>query len=266
MSKATTPRAAAAAEDDEVDRVAGRRGRVAAVVLAVDPAVDEVAARRRAGSRARPLTVTRSPASTELAAARRRPPCRSWKTPTPSALATTKPTLEPGERPAGLRARRRERRSARPARRCVTRSPLGVLEPGVEQPRRRRLARSPPSPAPLAAPLEVEPQVAAADLGRVADRLHDRRRRSASPGGSSARPSAISWVTRTIVLPLGFHLVEGVGALLLEGGVADRQHLVDQQDVGVGPASSPRRRAGPASPRSSSSASGRRTPRVRRTR
>ena len=31
-----------------------------------------------------------------------------------------------------------------------------------------------------------------------------------------------------------FHLVEGVGALLLEGGVADRQHLVDQQDVGVG--------------------------------
>ena len=30
-----------------------------------------------------------------------------------------------------------------------------------------------------------------------------------------------------------FHLAEGVGALLLEGGVADREHLVDQQDVGV---------------------------------
>ena len=37
-----------------------------------------------------------------------------------------------------------------------------------------------------------------------------------------------------IVLPVGFHLVEGVGALLLEGGVADRQHLVDQEHVGVG--------------------------------
>ena len=35
-------------------------------------------------------------------------------------------------------------------------------------------------------------------------------------------------------LAFGFHLVEGVGALLLEGGVADRQHLVDQQHVGVG--------------------------------
>ena len=34
-------------------------------------------------------------------------------------------------------------------------------------------------------------------------------------------------------LPGGFHLLEGVVALLLEGGVADRQHLVDQEDVGV---------------------------------
>ena len=34
-------------------------------------------------------------------------------------------------------------------------------------------------------------------------------------------------------LAFGFHLVEGVGALLLEGGVAHRQHLVDQEHVGV---------------------------------
>ncbi len=44
----------------------------------------------------------------------------------------------------------------------------------------------------------------------------------------------ISWVTRTIVLPSRLSVVEGVGALLLEGGVPDRQHLVDQQHVGVG--------------------------------
>ena len=43
----------------------------------------------------------------------------------------------------------------------------------------------------------------------------------------------MSWVTSTIVLPLVAHLVEDVDALLLEGGVADREHLVDQQDVGV---------------------------------
>ena len=30
------------------------------------------------------------------------------------------------------------------------------------------------------------------------------------------------------------HPVEDVGALLLEGGIADREHLVDQEDVGVG--------------------------------
>jgi hypothetical protein len=33
--------------------------------------------------------------------------------------------------------------------------------------------------------------------------------------------------------PLLAHPVEHVEALLLEGGVADREHLVDQQDVGV---------------------------------
>ena len=44
----------------------------------------------------------------------------------------------------------------------------------------------------------------------------------------------MSWVTRTIGAPGAAHLVEDVRALLLEGGVADREHLVDQQDVGVG--------------------------------
>ena len=43
----------------------------------------------------------------------------------------------------------------------------------------------------------------------------------------------MSWVTNTIVRPFVAHAVEDVEALLLEGGVADREHLVDQQDVGV---------------------------------
>ena len=43
----------------------------------------------------------------------------------------------------------------------------------------------------------------------------------------------MSWVTNTIVLPAVAHLVEHVEALLLEGRVADGQHLVDQQDVRV---------------------------------
>ena len=33
--------------------------------------------------------------------------------------------------------------------------------------------------------------------------------------------------------PLVAQPIEDVEALLLEGGVADREHLVDQQDVGV---------------------------------
>ena len=43
----------------------------------------------------------------------------------------------------------------------------------------------------------------------------------------------MSWVTKMIVRPLVAHIVEDVEALLLEGGVADGEHLVDQQDVGV---------------------------------
>ena len=43
----------------------------------------------------------------------------------------------------------------------------------------------------------------------------------------------MSWVTNTIVRPLVAHLVEDVEALLLEGRVADGEHLVDEQDLGV---------------------------------
>ena len=44
----------------------------------------------------------------------------------------------------------------------------------------------------------------------------------------------MSWVTSTIVLPARRRLVEDVHALLRERRVADREHLVDQHDVGVG--------------------------------
>ena len=43
----------------------------------------------------------------------------------------------------------------------------------------------------------------------------------------------MSWVTNTIVRLLVAHAIEDVEALLLEGGVADGEHLVDEQDVGV---------------------------------
>ncbi len=43
----------------------------------------------------------------------------------------------------------------------------------------------------------------------------------------------MSCVTNRIVRPSSLEPVELVEALLLEGGVADREHLVDQQDLGV---------------------------------
>ena len=43
----------------------------------------------------------------------------------------------------------------------------------------------------------------------------------------------MSCVTKTIVLPGVLEALELLEALLLEGGVADREHLVDQQHLGV---------------------------------
>ena len=43
----------------------------------------------------------------------------------------------------------------------------------------------------------------------------------------------MSCVTKTIVLPSALSALELLVALLLEGGVADGEHLVDEQDVGV---------------------------------
>ena len=80
---------------------------------------------------------------------------------------------------------------------------------------------------------EVQLQVLATCLRRVADELD-------LAVGEQHRTVAVLLDRGHVVgdeddrLAFGFHLVEGVGALLLEGGVADRQHLVDQQDVGVG--------------------------------
>ena len=79
---------------------------------------------------------------------------------------------------------------------------------------------------------EVEPQVAMGDLVGIADRLD-------VAAVEQHRPVA-ELLDRAHVVgdqdhrAVGAHLVEDVAALLLEGGVADREHLVDQQDVGVG--------------------------------
>ena len=43
----------------------------------------------------------------------------------------------------------------------------------------------------------------------------------------------MSWVTKMIVLPGVLQPLELLEALLLERGVADGEHLVDQQHVGV---------------------------------
>ena len=50
---------------------------------------------------------------------------------------------------------------------------------------------------------------------------------------AEALDAPMSWVTNTIVRPLGLEPRELVEALLLERGVADREHLVDEQDVGI---------------------------------
>ena len=43
----------------------------------------------------------------------------------------------------------------------------------------------------------------------------------------------MSWVTNRIVRPARLEALELVEAFLLERRVADRQHLVDEQDLGV---------------------------------
>ena len=50
----------------------------------------------------------------------------------------------------------------------------------------------------------------------------------------NSRTLPMSCVTKTMVVPLALERAEVLEALALEGGVADRQHLVDEQDVGAG--------------------------------
>ena len=79
---------------------------------------------------------------------------------------------------------------------------------------------------------EVQLQVVAADVARVADVLDP-------TAADQHRAVAVFLHGPHLVgdqdnrLARQFHLTEGVGALLLEGGIADGQYLIDQQDVGV---------------------------------
>ena len=82
-------------------------------------------------------------------------------------------------------------------------------------------------------PAEVQLVVGARDRVRLAD-LDARRPRSISIARSQKRSTAaMSCVTNTIVRPSRLEPLELLEALLLERGVADREHLVDEQDVGV---------------------------------
>ena len=101
-------------------------------------------------------------------------------------------------------------------------------------------------------PAEVELVVGARDRVRLADREHARRARAASRGRRSARPRVMSCVTKTIVLPSRLEPLELLEALLLERGVADGEHLVDQQHVGVDLDRDRERRAARSCPTSSS--------------
>ncbi len=230
-----SPAPCAIAEDDEVEELHRLLRRLLVVAEHRDPADDDVAARASAGSRASALTRTRSPAGSERAL---RPPssCRSSsKTWTPSALLTCRP------KPGLVRSRRRLDHRVRSRIGCsastlVIRSPFSSSsQASATRAGSRGTIATCRSPSPVDRPLlEVQPQVLPADLLRVADEADlavvDQHR----PVAVRARPSAMSWVTRTIVLPPSFMSAEDVRALLLEGGVADGQHLVDQQDVGVG--------------------------------
>ena len=78
---------------------------------------------------------------------------------------------------------------------------------------------------------EVEPQVAMGDLVRIADCLDVAAVEQHRPVAELLHRAHV--VGHEDDRAVGPHLVEDVAALLLEGGVADREHLVDQHDVGV---------------------------------
>ena len=233
MASETTPRVVLVPVDDEVERVVGVEATILTSGGRAGPAVDEVAP---GGERVLDLASTADPAAAP-------------RSPSPSAVRPATPNwkiAEPvgvGDDEADARARRVLARfeldvgsgSARRARARSARSPVASLDPGA-----RALGR------PLAASAQVGVLAGVdsasklsrrywpADLRRVADVLDMAIADQHRPVAVVPRRVDISWVTSTIVLPACFHLAEGVGALLLEGGVADRQHLVDQEDVGIG--------------------------------
>ena len=84
-----------------------------------------------------------------------------------------------------------------------------------------------------AAPFEVQLQVVAADLPRLAD-MEDLAVVDQHCSVAVLLDAGHLVGDQDDRLARGFRRVEDIGALLLEGGVADRQNLVDQQHVGVG--------------------------------
>ena len=159
-------------------------------------------------------------------------------------------------------------RTSRPRRRLTTR-------PGRVRPKARRARSSRARSGPAGR------STRAIRRARASSRAH----RGRSPTTSSAPPSATprpfsryrtrsekrlielrSWLTKTIVLPSSRNRSNVCDALLLELCVADREHLVEQQDVEV---DLDRDRVGEPHLHArtrSSSASGRRSARARRTR
>ena len=133
--------------------------------------------------------------------------------------------LQPRAQPADLAGRREDLRLER----------VWVLEVDEQEPcrlvRRRRIEPEGGTAQDVLARPEVQVDVAAGDLARLVD-AHDvaaleRRRAVAEPPTED-----MSWVTRGWSGPRP-QPVELAAALLLEGGVADSEHLVEEEDLGV---------------------------------
>ena len=163
------------------------------------------------------------------------------------------------------------------ARRCRGAQHLGALAVLVLEPRLDDLARVPspqahllarlrassrgrrsPSASPPRAPRrrarrgEVQLQVAVADAARARRARRCARARAARARSQKRCTAFMSWVTKQHRRAAAADARELVVALLLEGGVADGEHLVDEQDRRRRPGSSPRRPGARACPTSSS--------------
>ena len=240
---ATRPRARAAVDEEVAARARGGRE-----VPAAEPVLER-RSRCSSGRESRRLSASarerarRSPAGIDpscLASARRRAGRRRSST-----QSVTWASLD-----VSCARRRRARTTMRRRRAPRRRRPRGASS---RRPARRRAppARSAAPPRPRRWRVEVELEVAAPDVAGVADRAHPAvlEQHRAVAEALDHRHVVGHEDDRAALVAQAAELVE---ALLLEGRVADGEHLVDQQHVGVGLDHQRRTPAAPACPTSSS--------------